>query len=620
MCGIAGTAGGAPPDPSLLHAMAKTMAQRGPDGEGAWHDDTVGLAFRRLAVIDLHERSSQPMHLGSLHLVFNGEIYNYRELRARCRRLGHAFRTEGDAEVLLHAWAEWGEGALERVNGMFAFAIWDDRARRLTLASDPFGEKPLYYAHARGRLVFGSQVRALLCDATVDGREDHRALGAFVAHGAMPAPPGSFFRGVTRLPAAHVLRFQGGAVEVERYWRPRPVAVARDYATAAEELRALLADSVRLRLRSDVPVGTSLSGGVDSSAVVMLAAEIAGDHRRHAFTARFRGYERDEWPHASAVAAAAGVERHHGVEPSAADALADLEAFVLDHEEPVESLSVYAQWRVDRAALEAGVVVLLDGQGGDELFAGYPIAAGCALRSSGAGGLVRSLRRRPPAAAALGRALAKDHLPGALLRVYRRRTASPYAALAVAREPPPTERWGREADPLRRELLTEAFVTSLPRLLRYADRSSMAHGREVRLPFLDRRVAEFAFSLPASFVLRDGVTKAVLRDAVRGAVPGQVLARRDKVAFEPPQARWLAEPAFREQICDVLLDRDTRDRGLYDPAAIEADARAGRWRDAGAIWSALNAELWLRALVTGRHRPAPALPGCAARVVAAPAG
>jgi asparagine synthase (glutamine-hydrolysing) len=614
MCGIAGTAG-PPPDPGLLEAMAETMSKRGPDGQGTWHDDAVGLAFRRLAIIDLHERSSQPMHLGPLHLVFNGEIYNYRELRDELRGLGHEFATEGDTEVLLHAWAQWGEGALDRLNGMFAFAVWDDGERRLTLASDPFGEKPVYYARTPGgRLIFASDIKAILLDPLVTAVEDRQALAAFVAHNVVPAPAASFFAGIERLPGAHLLRWQDGDVSVERYWRPQPVEVAPSFDEAASGLRALLLDSVRLRLRSDVPVGTSLSGGIDSSAVVMLSAELAGDHRRHAFTARFPGYARDEWTFAHEVAAAAGVEHHHAVEPTAGDVLADLDALVLDHEEPVGSLSIYAQWRVNRAAREHGVVVLLDGQGGDELFAGYPVTSGFALRSSGVGTLLRGIARRPVAEArGVGLSLAIDHLRGPALGAYRRRIASAYVAPDLGRASAVLERAGREpwmraADPLRRELYTEAFVTSLPQLLRYADRSSMAHSREVRLPFLDRRVAELAFSLPAGFLYRDGVSKAVLRAAVQGAVPARVLARRDKVGFEPPQARWLAEPAFRERIRDTLLDPVARGRGLYDAAAIEADARAGRWRDSAAIWRALNAELWLRAMVAPAARVAATSP------------
>jgi asparagine synthase (glutamine-hydrolysing) len=607
MCGIAGTAGGAAPEPRLLDAMAATMASRGPDGHGTWHDDTTGFAFRRLAIIDLDPRSDQPMHLGRLHLVFNGELYNYPELRDELRARGHEFHTEGDGEVLLTAWAEWGEAALDRVNGMFAFAIWDDGAQRLTLARDPFGEKPLYYARTRdGRLVFGSEIKALLHDPGVDGRENPRALAAFVAHTVMPAPPDSFFAGIQRLPAAHVLRWQAGRVEVARYWRPGPIAVPARYGDAAAELRQLLLDSIRLRLRSDVPVGTSLSGGIDSSSVVMLSAELAGDHRRHAFTARFPGYERDEWHHAESVARAAQVEHHHPVEPTAAEALADLDRLVLDHEEPVATLSIYAQWRVNQAAADEGVVVLLDGQGGDELFAGYPVAAGFAVRSGGPAAALRELAARPvPTAAAVGTSLAMDHLRGRLRAAYRRRSASPYAAATVASDPtlgeqPAAEPWMRAMTPLGRELGVESFLTSLPTLLRYADRSSMAHSREVRLPFLDRRVAEFAFSLPAPFLYRHGRSKAILRDAMQQLVPAEILARRDKVGFEPPQGRWLHERAFRDRIADVLLDRDARSRGLYDNAAIERDTKAGRWRDPWAIWRAVNAELWLRTFVAAR--------------------
>jgi asparagine synthase (glutamine-hydrolysing) len=379
------------------------------------------------------------------------------------------------------------------------------------------------------------------------------------------------------------------------------VEAPRAYPEAVEMMRELLLDSIRLRLRSDVPVGTSLSGGVDSSAVVGLSARLAGEHRRHAFTASFPEFERDEWAHAALAAHAAGVEQHHAVRPSAGDALADLERLVVDHEEPVASLSVYAQWRVNAAAADAGVVVLLDGQGGDELFAGYPFARGYALRSSPPRELARALRRTPAgAAAAIVRSLAAERLPARLRARHRLRLASPYAADALTRSvghAVEAEAWMREGSPLRRELVAESFVTSLPLLLRFADRGSMAHSREVRLPLLDRRIAELALALPAHFLLRDGTSKAVLRDAVRGAVPAELLARRDKVGFEPPQGRWLATPEFRKRIGEVLLDRDARRRGLYDTAAIEADLHAGRWRDHAAIWRALNAELWLRSMV-----------------------
>jgi asparagine synthase (glutamine-hydrolysing) len=620
MCGIAGSVGGAPVGETELGRMAGAMAERGPDDQGVWADGRCGLAFRRLAIIDLDRRSSQPMHLDGLHLVFNGEIYNYRELRTELEGHGDRFRTAGDAEVLLHAWRRWGQGALERFNGMFAFAIWDEREAKLSLASDPFGEKPVYWARGSGgALVFASEIEAILLDRDVRAAADERILAAYLAHNAPPPIERSFFAGIDRLPGGHVLEWRDGHTRVERWWRPRQVGAPSTYQEAVEAVRELLLDSIRLRLRSDVPVGTSLSGGVDSSGAVGLSAQLAGDHRRHAFTATFPGFERDEWAYASLAAQAAGVDRHHAVEPNADDALNDLERLIVAHEEPVASLSVYAQWRVNAAAKEAGVVVLLDGQGGDELFGGYPFASGYALRSTGAPAALRAMLRSPGRAGrGMVRSFAADHLPAAMRARHYRRSASPYVERELARdgslgETPATEGWMHEGSPLRRELVAETFVTSLPGLLRYADRSSMAHSREVRLPLLDRRLTELALSLPASFLVRGGMTKAVLRDAVREVVPTTVLARRDKVGFEPPQAQWLETPAFRSRIAEVLLDPQSRHRGLYASSVIETDVRAGRWRDNAAIWRALNAELWLRLMV--------AAPGSSAqRVLSASTG
>ena len=607
MCGIAGTVGSPGPDELVLTRMARAMTHRGPDDEGIWHDGTAGLAFRRLAVIDLDPRSNQPLHLDGLHLAFNGEIYNYRELRDELRSLGHAFATEGDGEVLLHAWRQWGPGTLERLNGMFALAVWDEREQTLSLACDRFGEKPLYYHPGAGRLVFGSDIRALAQAMDDLGTADDQAVEVFVARNLMPPPDGSFFAGVKRLPAAHLLRWQAGRTTVSRYWTPAPVEVPHRYEDAVAELRELLVDSIRLRLRSDVAVGTSLSGGIDSSAIVALSARLGRDHRRHAFTARFPGYERDEWAYAQQVAQVAEVVEHHAAEPGAEQLANDLDKLICDQEEPFGSTSIYAQWRVMRAAREAGVVVLLDGQGADELFGGYPWMVGIANVARGPRAIGRGLFADGSQRLSTTRALVAPMLPGRLAQTYRRRQASPYVRPDVVNrtldfEPPVPE--FSAGSVMRRELLLETFVTSLPTLLRYADRSSMAHSREVRLPFLDRRVAEFALSLPAAFLCRDGVTKRILRDASRGFVPASVLARRDKVAFEPPEASWLASEPWRERLAEVLLDPSTKAGGLYDCAAIETDLRAGVWRDHGAVWRAFCAERWRHAFAPSALRPA----------------
>jgi asparagine synthase (glutamine-hydrolysing) len=597
MCGIAGIVGSGPPDPEVLERMARCMLHRGPDGERTWSDAHAGLAFRRLAVVDLDERSMQPMRLGAWHLVLNGEIYNYPELRNELMGLGHSFRTEGDAEVLLHAWAEWEEETLRRLDGMFAFAIWNGERRELVCASDPFGEKPLYWAEDRERLVFASDIRAVLQARPDLGAPRLEALAPYLGRGQMPRIDQSFFAGIQRLPGAHVLRLKDGRTRVYRYWRPSRVETPSRYEDAVERLRDLLLVSIRRRLRSDVPVGTSLSGGIDSSAVVALSSTLAGGHRRHAFTARFPGFVRDEWRYARDVATSAEVLEHHAVEPTPAGLLGDLEEIVSGQEEPFGSSSIYAQWCVMRAAREAGVTVLLDGQGADEIFGGYPGSNGWALRSMGRFDVLRGLASGRDRAA-LVRATASEYAPGRIVRAYRRAQVTPYAAADVAEDaarvtPPSME----DADcwrPLARELLRQAFHTSLPELLRYADRSSMAHGREVRLPFLSTEVAEFGFSLPAAFVYRNGVTKAVLRDAVAGLAPGTVLGRRDKVGFETPQAEWLSLPEWVARISEVLLDPSARVRELIDARVVERDVRARRWRDPAGIWRAVNLELWQR--------------------------
>ena len=600
MCGIAGVAGAGALDKAALERMAGAMTARGPDGQGVWWDADVGLAFRRLAIIDLHERSSQPFHLGDLHLVFNGEIYNYLELRSELQALGHRFATEGDAEVLLHSWEQWQEGALDRFEGAFAFAVWDDGRRRLTLAVDRFAEKPLYYCRREAELLFASSASALKAlDATV-GSADERAIEQFVALGRIPMLPATFFEDLERLPPAHVARWERGHLTLRRYWEPQMVDVPDTLAAAGAHLRELLMESVRLRLRSDVPVGTSLSGGVDSSAIVCACARLAGKHSRHAFTATFPGFERDEWAQAGEVACIAGVAEHHPVMPRVEELLEDLQTLVRDQEEPFTGTSIYAQWRVMRAAREAGVVVLLDGQGADELFGGYLGSGSWALRAAGPRTALRALAKRPGIAKDLAIAYTAGRAPRSLARRHRVRRASPYASptvvqAAAAVVPAPADLFA-EGSPLRRELLSQAFRTSLPNLCRYADRDSMAHSVEVRMPFLDRRIADFAFSLPAELVFRDGVTKRVLRRALRGMVPDRVLDEREKVGYETPEQRWFSTPAASRRLAEIVLDPSARASGRYDSVVLEADVAAGAWRDASALWRAVNVELWLQSI------------------------
>lgn len=598
MCGIAGVVGAGSIEPAVLDRMAATMGHRGPDDQGIWHEGGTGLAFRRLAIIDLHERSSQPMHLGSLRLVFNGEIYNYLELRDELERAGHHFVTEGDAEVLLHAWAEWRQGALNRLNGAFAFAVWDATSCALTLAVDRFAEKPLYVHRTADRLVFASEVRALRAVDPAIGVPDEAATERFLALGTMPPLPSTFFRDVQRLGPSHVATLQSGTWKARRYWSPSQVAVPPELGAASARLNELLRSSVRIRLRSDVPVGTSLSGGVDSSVVAVTVGELAPDHRRHAFTATFSDFERDEWAYAAAAAERAGIAHHHAVRPTFESMQEDLRKLVAAQEEPFGSTSIYAQWCVMQAAREAGVVVLLDGQGADELFGGYAGAGGWALRSLGLRHAVLGAFGDPSVIRETLVAYLAGRAPRWLARRERLKRASPYVrrrdAILAADWEPPAPDWPDTPSAMRRELLNQAFRTSLPNLCRFADKNSMSHSVEVRLPFLDPGVAEFALSLKPDLLYQDGITKRVLRAAARGRVPDSILNRRDKIGFETPERRWFNAPTGLTTLSEIILS-DSLPPAI-DRHEIERDMKTGLWRDVGGIWRVASVTLWLSSL------------------------
>ena len=373
---------GAPPDSELLERMARRMAHRGPDGQRIWSDGRAGLAFRRLAIIDLDERSMQPLHLGPWHLVLNGEIYNYRELRAELVSLGHAFVTEGDGEVLLHAWAEWEEAALDRLDGMFAFAIWNDERRELLCACDPFGEKPLFWAHDGDQLVFASDVEAVL-EARPDlGAPRLEALGPYLGRGLMPPIDESFFASINRLPGAHLLRLHDGGAVVRRYWRPVSSMSRRATRTPSNgcascswiRFACACAPTCRSAPRSAAvstpppswhsrPRSPATTGATPSRRAFPGSPATSGGTRTMSLG-----------PHtSSSITPSSRLPRAPG-RPR---------RLVSAQEEPFGSTSIYAQWCVMRAARDAGVTVLLDGQGADEIFGGYPGSNGWALRSMG---------------------------------------------------------------------------------------------------------------------------------------------------------------------------------------------------------------------------------------------
>jgi asparagine synthase (glutamine-hydrolysing) len=641
MCGIAGVAGG-PEDLAPIRTMTAALRHRGPDDEGYLLADSrsgracpfagadtlpglglpllpslpqgsfdVALGHRRLAILDLGPGGHGPMASpdGRHWITYNGEIFNYVELRDELRGRGHAFRTTCDTEVLLAAYAEWGEDALARLNGMWAFGIYDAARGTLFCARDRYGVKPFHYFWDGKVFAFASEIKGLLAHPRVPRRPDEGTVFQFLAAGAVDEGERTFFEGIRRLPPGHALTLglRAYALDVRRWYTlPDPAACPE----REGEVRELLCDAVRVRLRSDVDVGTCLSGGLDSSTLVAMTARLRHGPTtgRLSFSVVYPDAGLDERAFVSEVAAATGVDSRRAT-PTSADLLRDLPALVRDQEEPFPSLGPYSQWRVMQLARDAGVKVLLDGQGADEVFAGYHYQLGPWLAEiAEQDGLAEAVRAARAAAAATGRPLAfllgllAYHalpLPGLLREAALARAAThgrvPASLLdrGWARSMGPT-RSGRHRPraSLKAERRANILETSLPALLRYEDRNSMAHSIEARTPFLDFRLVERALALPARELVKDGWTKAPLREAARGLVPESVRLRRDKLGFATPDERWLDEiaPRVRE-----WLGPGARVRQWLSGPALDAwlaDERAlGRRRG---LWRLVSVELWRR--------------------------
>jgi len=603
MCGIAGVVE-AHPDPNVLRAMSDLLAHRGPDGSGmVIRDERVGLAHRRLAIIDLTETGAQPMSSESgAEIIFNGEIYNYVELRRELGELGVTFRGESDTEVLLAAYDHWGSECLSRLNGMFAFAIYDPRRSVLFAARDRFGEKPFYYhSAADGTFVFASELKALFAHPRVPRRADMDSVYRFLRYKEADREPQTFFADIHALPAGHslTLPIDGGRPSVEVYWSlvDRPVSQAK-HSELVEHFGALLGDSIRLRLRSDVPVGSSLSGGLDSSAIVGYIARACGVEQQHTFSARFPDSIFDEGRYIADVVQLSGAQSHEvAPEPTAED----FARTVWHLDQPFLSLSIYAQWSVMRLAQESKITVLLDGQGADEMLGGYHFYLGSHYRALFQyGRWLRLVREARQYAARNGSrrlaALAYYGLPENVARQARRFVRRPgispdFAAEHGRTAPPIRHVYG---DPLRQALHATLTRTMLPTLLRQADRNSMAFSREVRLPFLDHRLVELAFDLPSDLKVSGATTKVVLRRAMAGFLPASVLGRYDKIGYAPPQAAWLRGP-LRDLVADTLHSRAFLERPWTDAPHLQQTWQkllAGEGGYENDIARGLSLELW----------------------------
>src|ERR671928_65815 len=615
MCGICGiVALGRPPEAETVARMAAELDHRGPDGSGSFAAEGVALGFRRLAIIDLSDAGNQPFASedGALRLVHNGEVYNYRELRRELEAHGHRFRSATDTEVILAAYREWGERCVERFNGMWAFALWDGPRRRLFASRDRFGVKPFYYSLDGDRLAFASEPRAFRADPQTRLEPNPRAVREYLEQAYLDHTEETFFAGIRKLPPAPSLVFEGGGLRLRRFWRLEPHDPPPG--DPAEAVRELFLDSVRLRLRSDVPLGTALSGGIDSSAIAvcvdhLLRTEaenaVAVGARQRTFTAYFEVPGFDERPYAEAVVERTRAEPHW-ISFSDEELVADLPRIVEAQGEPFGSTSICAGWYVMREAKRAGLTVMLDGQGGDEVLAGYRTHLGFRLADLLAQRRFAEPRaeigsfRRVHGTAALATAIGRPFAPEALTRLVRSRTrgAGPLVHPDL-RGLPHSEGGNGSAFPDRLRRHQELILTrrGLPELLRYEDRNSMAHSLEARVPFLDYRLVELCFSLPGGELVGGGQTKAVLRRALADLLPSVVRERRDKLGFVTPEKRW-PPGRPRELPPPRFASRSFAERGLVDaPAARERLARHRRGEvEAGMeLWRGPHRELLGRA-------------------------
>lgn len=602
MCGIAGIVSSNTNEISTdrLKRMTDTIAHRGPDGEGQWisDDGRVGFGHRRLSIIDLSAAGIQPMHyMNRYSITFNGEIYNYVELKELCVKQGYQFHTHTDTEVIMALYDWKKEECLSYFDGMFAFALYDAKEQQVFAARDRFGEKPFYYHHVPGQhFAFASEMKALWAGG-IERKINKRMLYNYLAFKYVDNPGDyseTFFKDIKRLPHSHYIVISTATISstLKRYWDIAPQHIDHSITMdkAAERFRELFYTSVSRRLRSDVPVGSSLSGGLDSSAVVAVIDDLNKNKavKQNTFSAVFPGFEKDESKYIHLLLEGLNVDPHF-TSPDADTMLQELGRCYYHQEEPFGSASILAQYEVLKLAKKNDVTVLLDGQGADELLAGYhPFYQP----------FFKELKRTQPALFNTELAAYRqlhgnstiNPLPVKDLRYYARKLGGPaknqlkkvhgvYKQLTnpyFSREFFQAYRDEQFIFPRMANTLNEALYNSvnegMTQLLRYADRNSMAHSREVRLPFLYHELVEFLFSLPAAFKIHDGWTKYIQRKTFEPLLPEAITWRKDKIGYEPPQKKWMEKEQVKEQIREVRKELVTEK--IFHPNVLKRPAEA----------------------------------------------
>lgn len=574
MCGIAGILTASSNDITTRHLeiMTAALAHRGPDGEHHWNNKKQQVFFghRRLAIIDLSDNAIQPLHyLGRYTIVYNGEIYNYKEIRRTLESAGYRFSSQSDTEVILAAYDCWKEKCLQEFDGMFAFAIWDEREQQLFAARDRFGEKPFYYCEDEQHFVFASEMKALW-SVGIDKIIDKKMLLNYLTLGYVQNPldkEQTFYSDIFSLPPAHYLYFSFSdfKTKITRYWNiDKEARIDIAPADAIEQFSAMLETSVKRRLRSDVPVGASLSGGLDSSSIVLEMLRLGKPgNAPNTFSAVFPGFEKDESDYIGLLAGTLQLKNFR-TEPSAAGFISSFEKICYHQEEPFGSASIYAQYKVFELAQQQGIKVLLDGQGADESLAGYNKYIHWFLQevlSRHKLGLTRHERKALVKNGqdfnwGIGNYFAAFFPSHASIQLEKKEYFKTIQHPDISKDLLAALK-GHEWEGIHKPIITKlndvlhfnVAEMGLEELLRFADRNSMAHGREVRLPFLQHELVEFIFSLPAAYKIHEGWTKWLLRKAMDKKLPDAITWRKDKVGYEPPQKSWMGN----SQVIDMLM-------------------------------------------------------------------
>ncbi len=610
MCGIVGVVSKNKQHTSLaqIERATATLLHRGPEDGGFYTNQagTVAFGHRRLCIIDLSPAAAQPMaYANRYRIVYNGELYNYLEVKEELQKKGCSFQTHSDTEVLLAAYSVYGKDCLQHFDGMFAFAIWDEKEQILFAARDRFGEKPFFFFYDEEKLVFASEMKALW-QMNVAKEANQSMLYNFLTIGytTNPADPNeTFYNNIYKLPAAHCLTYSLAKNELttERYWQTFIEVNNNSTETEAlSQFEQLFRQSIHKRMRSDVPIGTSLSGGLDSSAIVAFCAdEISSQYTHNCFTASFKGFEKDETKYAATVAKQFGLH-HYITTIDPAEVVGMMEKVATQQDEPFSSASVLAQYKVFELAKQHGVTVLLDGQGADEVLAGYhkyykwrwqELYKQKLLNKSGEGKAAQALGVKESFGIKNKIAALLPEFTASILQSQKAKKAFQHPDLHrdFAFQNKQNFYYATPASfDLNGALYYNTFVNGLEELLRLADRNSMAHSVEVRLPFLQHELVQFLFTLPPHFKIHQGWTKWLLRKTVDNKLPKEIVWRKDKIGYEPPQKQWMqnkdVQGAIREAKKKLVKANILNAAALNKPIAPK-DAHAGAsydWR----YWSA----------------------------------